>query len=68
MSVGLIVDNVAEVLSIADESIVLPPDAKSGFHNRYIKDIGKVGNTVELIFDCTILLGEEDLASNTQGS
>jgi len=68
LSVGLIVDNVAEVLSIADENIVDPPDAKSGFHNRYIKGIGKVGNTIKLILDCKILLGEEDFARCTEAS
>jgi purine-binding chemotaxis protein CheW len=68
LSVGLIVDNVAEVLSIADENIVPPPDTKSGFHNSYIKGIGKVGDTVKLILDCKILLGEEDLASYSEGS
>lgn len=68
LSVGLIVDNVAEVLSIADENIVPPPDAKSGFSNHYIKGIGKVGNTVKLILDCKILLGDEDLASHNEAS
>jgi purine-binding chemotaxis protein CheW len=65
LSVGLIVDNVAEVLSIADENIVPPPDAKSGFYNRYIKGIGKVGSTVKLVLDCKILLGEDELDSYT---
>jgi len=68
LSVGLIVDNVAEVLSIAEENIEPPPDAKSGFNNRYIKGIGKVGNTVKLILDCKILLGEEDLAGCIEAS
>jgi Chemotaxis signal transduction protein len=68
LSVGLIVDNVAEVLSIADENIVPPPDVKSGFSNHYIKGIGKVGNTVKLILDCKILLGDEDLAIYSEAS
>jgi purine-binding chemotaxis protein CheW len=68
LSVGLIVDNVAEVLSIGEENIVDPPDTKSGFHNRYIKGIGKVGNTVKLILDCKILLGDEDLAGYIEAS
>lgn len=63
LSVGLIVDNVAEVLSIAGENIVDPPDDKAGFNNRYIKGIGKVGNTIKLILDCRILLSDEELAS-----
>jgi len=65
-SVGLIVDKVAEVLSIADENIVSPPDAKAGFHNRYIKGIGKVGNTIKLILDCKILIGDEELGNPTE--
>ncbi len=60
LSVGLIVDNVAEVLSIADENIVIPPDSKSGFHNRYIKGIGKVAEAVKLILDCNLLLGDDE--------
>ena len=58
--VGLIVDNVAEVLSITDENIVAPPDTKSGFNNRYIKGIGKVANAVKLILDCNLLLGADE--------
>ena len=68
LSIGLIVDNVAEVLSIAEENIVDPPDAKSGFKNRYIKGIGKVGNTIKLILDCGILLSDEDLAGYAEAS
>ncbi|MEN6350401.1 MAG: chemotaxis protein CheW [Syntrophomonas sp.] len=60
LSVGLIVDNVAEVLSIADENIVPPPAAWAGFHNGYIKGIGKVGTEVKLLLDCDKLLSDED--------
>ncbi|HEX3011119.1 MAG TPA: chemotaxis protein CheW [Syntrophomonadaceae bacterium] len=63
LSVGLIVDNVAEVLSIADDDIVPPPNTRAGFHNRYIKGIGKVGTAVKLLLDCDKLLGDEDLAA-----
>ncbi len=68
LSVGLIVDNVAEVLSIAEENIVDPPDTRSGSHNRCIKGIGKVDSTVKLILDCKILLGEDDLISFAEAS
>lgn len=61
LSVGLIVDNVAEVLSISEDDIVPPPDDRTGFKNRCIKGIGKVSNTVKLILDCMILLGDEEL-------
>ena len=60
ISIGLIVDNVSEVLSIPDEEIVEPPDMKSG-GNKYIKGIGKVGNDVKLLLDCERLINEQDL-------
>ncbi|MDD2497283.1 MAG: chemotaxis protein CheW [Desulfitobacteriaceae bacterium] len=63
ISVGLIVDNVAEVVSIVDEDIVPPPDVRTGFNNHYIKGIGKVGNAVKLILDCQCLLSNEDFES-----
>lgn len=63
ISVGLIVDNVAEVLSIADENIVPPPDTRAGFHHRYIKGIGKVGTDVKLLLDCDKLLSDEDMGT-----
>lgn len=61
LSIGLIVDNVAEVLAINDENIVPPPDAKTGFHNRYVSGIGKVDNSVKLILDCDKLLSEDEV-------
>ncbi|MGD1820072.1 MAG: chemotaxis protein CheW [Pleomorphochaeta sp.] len=60
-SVGLIVDSVAEVINIADENIVPPPTADTGFSNRYINGIGKVGDEVKLLLDCDKLLAKDDL-------
>ena len=58
--VGLIVDGVAEVLTIEDENIAPPPSHKSGIRNRYISGIGKVGNDVKLLIDCKKLFeGDE---------
>ncbi len=61
--VGLIVDSVAEVLSISDEDIVLPPTTHTGVSNRYIKSIGKVGNDVKLLLECEKLLSKDELES-----
>jgi purine-binding chemotaxis protein CheW len=61
ISIGLIVDNVSEVLAIPDENIVEPPKMNKDFYNKYIKNIGKVGNDVKLILDCSKLLSEEQL-------
>lgn len=60
ISVGLIVDSVAEVVSISESDIVPPPEANTGFNNRYIKEIGKVGDEVKLLLDCAKLLNDED--------
>jgi len=61
MSIGLIVDSVAEVLTISEEDIVDPPKMNSIFNNGYIKKIGKVGNDVKLLLDCEKLLSENEL-------
>lgn len=60
ITIGLIVDRVSEVLSIAEQDIVLPPAVNCGFENKYIQRIGKVGNNVKLILNCGKLLMEEE--------
>lgn len=61
ISIGLIVDNVSEVLNIDNENIVSPPDIKTGFHNRYVKGIGKVGSDVKLLLECEKLLSDDEM-------
>lgn len=61
--IGLIVDSVAEVLAIQDENIVEPPQMNKGGNNRYIKNIGKVGEDVKLLLDCEKLLSDDELES-----
>lgn len=61
LSIGLIVDTVSEVSNIDEENIVPPPDIKTGFHNKYIKGIGKIEEQVKLLLDCKKILTEEEL-------
>jgi len=61
LSVGLIVDSVAEVITIQEQDIVDPPQINKGTNNRYIKKIGKVGTAVKLLLDCEKLLSEIEL-------
>jgi purine-binding chemotaxis protein CheW len=61
LSIGLIVDSVAEVLTISEQDIVDPPHMNKESNNRYIKKIGKVGNEVKLLLDCEKLLTENDM-------
>jgi purine-binding chemotaxis protein CheW len=59
--IGLIVDSVAEVITIPEQDIVEPPELNKGANNKYIKQIGKVGNDVKLLLDCEKLLTQEEL-------
>lgn len=61
VSIGLIVDNVDEVLTIDDNNISAPPQNKTGFENRYIKGIGKVNNHVQLLLDSEKLLRANEM-------
>lgn len=61
-SIGLIVDSVSEVLTIAEEEIVPPPELNNT-SNKYIKGIGKAGNSVKLLIDCNRLLNEKETES-----
>ncbi len=58
VSIGLIVDRVAEVLSIPESEIAAPPELNKS-SSKYIKGFGKVGSEVKLLLDCDILLNEE---------
>lgn len=60
IDIGLIVDSVAEVVTILDENIAQPPQLM-GQNNRYIRNIGKVENDVKLLLDCEKLLTESEL-------
>ncbi len=60
LAMGLIVDSVEEVLSIPDSEIVDPAQV-SMVINKYIKGIGKVGNEVKLLLDCSKLLSVDDV-------
>ncbi len=59
-SVGLIVDQVAEVLTMGDGDIVPPPSAWAGAGKRYLSGIGKVDGQVKLLLDCDQLFTVEE--------
>jgi purine-binding chemotaxis protein CheW len=61
VKVGLIVDDVADVLKIEDENIAPPPDHRAGIQNRYLAGIGKVSSNVILLLSCEKLFLEEEL-------
>ena len=64
---GLIVDQVSEVMTIDDADIVPPPNYKAGARNRYISGVGKVGTDVKLLLDCQMLFTHAELENiNTE--
>ena len=68
VSIGLIVDSVSEVITIPEQDVVEPPKMNKGFNNRYVKNIGKVGNDVKLLLDCEKLLTEDELENISEAS
>ncbi|HMM19799.1 MAG TPA: chemotaxis protein CheW [Selenomonadales bacterium] len=62
MAIGLIVDTVAEVLAIAEQDIVCPPQVNGAYQQRFIKSIGKVGDDIKLILDSDQLLSDGEMA------
>ncbi|MCI9337743.1 MAG: purine-binding chemotaxis protein CheW [Lachnospiraceae bacterium] len=67
-TVGLIVEQIAEVVEIKEENILPPPTIGRGDkgHNKYVYGIGKVGNSVKLLLDPEKLLYDEDTSDTEQ--
>lgn len=61
LDVGLIVDQVAEVINIDDTDVAPPPSIKSGIINQYIRGVGRIGGEVKLLLDCCKLLDEDNM-------
>ena len=63
MLVGLIVEQIAEVVEIKEENILPPPTfgRVDKVQNKYVYGIGKVGDSVKLLLDPDKLLNDEDL-------
>ncbi|HHZ17559.1 MAG TPA: chemotaxis protein CheW [Peptococcaceae bacterium] len=59
VSLGLIVDNVADVIDIPDEEIVPPPNAIDTDY-RFVKGISKMGGQIRLLLECEKILGEDE--------
>ena len=69
-TVGLIVEQIADVIEIKDEDILPPP--KMGRADRidqkYVYGIARVGNSVKLLLDPDKLLNDEDFSSIDQSN
>jgi len=65
-SVGLIVDQVSEVVDIADKEIEPPPRVQKNAGKRFIQGLGKIGSAVKILLDVQKLLFEEELEKIAQ--
>lgn len=60
MAIGLIVDEVSEVIDIPENNIEEPSDVSRGSSSKYIKAFGKVGDNVKILLNIqSLLFGEE---------
>lgn len=57
-TVGLIVDNVSEVLRIPVNTVEAPPEMGVGKANAYVTGIGKLENRLLLLLDIELLLAD----------
>jgi purine-binding chemotaxis protein CheW len=65
VTVGLIVEQIAEVAEIPDEDILPAPSIGQSdkSQNKYVYGIGKVGDEVKLLLDPDKLLNDTDVAA-----
>ena len=61
-TVGLIVEKIAEVDTIAEDNIVPPPSLgrKEHEHNKYVYGLARTGDVVKLLIDPEKLIRQED--------
>ncbi|MBW4841228.1 MAG: chemotaxis protein CheW [Paenibacillaceae bacterium] len=64
MPIGLIVDSVAEVMSIPAGDIVPPPELRDG-ENRFVAGVGKSGGAMLLLLDCNRFINERHITADT---
>ena len=63
--IGLIVERLADVDTIAEDSIVSPPSLgrKEHEHNKYVYGLARTGDTVTLLLDPEKLIKQDDIAA-----
>lgn len=62
---GIIVDEVSEVLDVAGESIEPPPEFGGSLDTTFILGMGKVGDRVVTLMDIDKVLSNQDIAAVT---
>ena len=62
---GIIVDQVLEVLDIAEQDIEAPPQFGTGVDTHFILGMGKVGDRVKILLDIDRVLARMEIAELT---
>jgi purine-binding chemotaxis protein CheW len=65
LSTGIIVDHVSEVLNIAGDQIEDAPSFGAAVDTNFILGMGKIGDSVKILLDINIVLGDDDLSAVT---
>ncbi len=62
MDIGLVVDIVNEVLDIPEGQVSPPPKVSNSAGSRYVRGMGRIGESVKIILDVQRLLHDGELA------
>jgi len=62
-TVGMIVDEVSDVLNIENEEIQETPEFSSNINTKFIKGIGKVGDKLVILLDLDKMFSDEEFMS-----
>ena len=60
-SIGLVVDEVSEVVDIPEAQVEAPPQTGKGKSSRYLQGMGKIGDDVKILLNVKQLLYDEEL-------
>lgn len=59
VSVGFIVDRVAEVINLDDEEISPPPNFNQSIDTRFVEGVGKSAHGIVLILNCMTVMDDD---------
>lgn len=65
---GLLVDEVSEVLDIGADKLEPPPDFGSGIDTEFIRSMGKVGQKVVMLLDVDKVLANQEVMAVQQAN
>ncbi len=66
VTMGLLVDEVSEVLNVGQEQIEAPPSFGAGVDTEFILGMGKVGQKVLMLLDADKVLSSEEILQAVQ--